>query len=261
MSCKRVLSVEPFGGASRHDSLRSSGALRSGCRCAPRICGRPRCGHSYRVRGHRRVGGNVKHSVEVMMLLCGARRAEAGLLGGSQPSLRRWVKNAAWPTLTRGDMCLRRHSRGRCRPRAPAPVRESVRERVAHLRERAERTRAGIEARRADSASIDTAWMPSSGMPRAGEACSLPPWPSACSCSWCPTPSSCSPASAWRRRRPARTRGRGPIGRHHWAARQRRRQHQHLVAGQPAGRPGPRRVRPGPDGGARSSVSSGSSTV
>lgn len=40
---------------------------------------------------------------------------------------------------------------------APAPGRESVKERVAHLRERAERTRSGIEARRADSASIDTA--------------------------------------------------------------------------------------------------------
>ena len=38
-----------------------------------------------------------------------------------------------------------------------APARESVRDRVARLRERAERTRAGIEARRADSASIDTA--------------------------------------------------------------------------------------------------------
>jgi uncharacterized BrkB/YihY/UPF0761 family membrane protein len=37
------------------------------------------------------------------------------------------------------------------------PARQSVRERVVHLRERAERTRAGIEARRADSASIDTA--------------------------------------------------------------------------------------------------------
>jgi uncharacterized BrkB/YihY/UPF0761 family membrane protein len=42
-------------------------------------------------------------------------------------------------------------------PGAPVPARESVRERVAHLRERAERTRSGIEARRADSASIDTA--------------------------------------------------------------------------------------------------------
>jgi uncharacterized BrkB/YihY/UPF0761 family membrane protein len=44
-------------------------------------------------------------------------------------------------------------------PAAPAAseAHESVRERVAHLRERAERTRAGIEARRADSASIDTA--------------------------------------------------------------------------------------------------------
>lgn len=40
----------------------------------------------------------------------------------------------------------------------PPPARESVRERVGHLRERAERTRAGIEARRADSASIDTAF-------------------------------------------------------------------------------------------------------
>jgi uncharacterized BrkB/YihY/UPF0761 family membrane protein len=37
-------------------------------------------------------------------------------------------------------------------------ARESVRARVTHLRERAERTRAGIEARRADSASIDTAF-------------------------------------------------------------------------------------------------------
>ncbi len=37
-------------------------------------------------------------------------------------------------------------------------TRESVRDRVAQLRERAERTRAGIEARRTDSASIDTAF-------------------------------------------------------------------------------------------------------
>ena len=48
-------------------------------------------------------------------------------------------------------------------PEAPQPMatpvaRESVRARVTHLRERAERTRAGIEARRADSASIDTAF-------------------------------------------------------------------------------------------------------
>src|ERR1700728_962723 len=35
---------------------------------------------------------------------------------------------------------------------------ESVRDRVHHLRERAARTKAGIEARRADSASIDTAF-------------------------------------------------------------------------------------------------------
>jgi uncharacterized BrkB/YihY/UPF0761 family membrane protein len=41
---------------------------------------------------------------------------------------------------------------------AAASAPESVRERVAHLRELAERTRAGIEARRADSASIDTAF-------------------------------------------------------------------------------------------------------
>ncbi len=40
----------------------------------------------------------------------------------------------------------------------PAQSRETVRERVVHLRERAERTRAGIEARRADSASIATAF-------------------------------------------------------------------------------------------------------
>ena len=37
-------------------------------------------------------------------------------------------------------------------------ARESARHRLEHLRERAERTRAGIEARRADSASIDTAF-------------------------------------------------------------------------------------------------------
>jgi uncharacterized BrkB/YihY/UPF0761 family membrane protein len=43
-------------------------------------------------------------------------------------------------------------------PVVPPPARESVRARVTHLRERAERTRAGIEARRADSASIDTAF-------------------------------------------------------------------------------------------------------
>ncbi len=35
---------------------------------------------------------------------------------------------------------------------------DSVRDRLRHVRERAERTRAGIEARRADSASIDTAF-------------------------------------------------------------------------------------------------------
>jgi uncharacterized BrkB/YihY/UPF0761 family membrane protein len=40
----------------------------------------------------------------------------------------------------------------------PAHERESVRERVVHVRERAERTRAGFEARRADSASIATAF-------------------------------------------------------------------------------------------------------
>jgi uncharacterized BrkB/YihY/UPF0761 family membrane protein len=40
----------------------------------------------------------------------------------------------------------------------PPPAHGSVRDRVQHLRERAERTRAGIEARRADSASIDTAF-------------------------------------------------------------------------------------------------------
>jgi len=43
-------------------------------------------------------------------------------------------------------------------PAVPASAREPVRVRVAHLRERAERTRAGIEARRADSDSIATAF-------------------------------------------------------------------------------------------------------
>jgi uncharacterized BrkB/YihY/UPF0761 family membrane protein len=43
-------------------------------------------------------------------------------------------------------------------PAVPPLPRESVRNRLQHLRERAERTRAGIEARRADSASIDTAF-------------------------------------------------------------------------------------------------------
>ncbi len=41
-------------------------------------------------------------------------------------------------------------------PPASAPDHETVRERVAHLRERAEQTKAGIEARREDSASIAT---------------------------------------------------------------------------------------------------------
>jgi uncharacterized BrkB/YihY/UPF0761 family membrane protein len=41
-------------------------------------------------------------------------------------------------------------------PPVPTPDHESVRERVAHLRERAERTKAGIEARREQSASIAT---------------------------------------------------------------------------------------------------------
>jgi uncharacterized BrkB/YihY/UPF0761 family membrane protein len=41
-------------------------------------------------------------------------------------------------------------------PLAPPPDHESVRDRVAHLRERAERTKAGIEARREESASIAT---------------------------------------------------------------------------------------------------------
>jgi uncharacterized BrkB/YihY/UPF0761 family membrane protein len=43
-------------------------------------------------------------------------------------------------------------------PGLPPAARESVRHRLEQLRERAERTRAGIEARRADSASIDTAF-------------------------------------------------------------------------------------------------------
>jgi uncharacterized BrkB/YihY/UPF0761 family membrane protein len=43
-------------------------------------------------------------------------------------------------------------------PAVPAPASDSVKDRLKHLRERAERTRAGIEARRADSASIDTAF-------------------------------------------------------------------------------------------------------
>jgi uncharacterized BrkB/YihY/UPF0761 family membrane protein len=41
-------------------------------------------------------------------------------------------------------------------PPAPPPGHDSVRDHVAHLRQRAERTRAGIEARRQDSASIAT---------------------------------------------------------------------------------------------------------
>ena len=41
-------------------------------------------------------------------------------------------------------------------PPAPPPGHESVRDHVAHLRQRAERTKAGIEARRQDSASIAT---------------------------------------------------------------------------------------------------------
>lgn len=55
----------------------------------------------------------------------------------------------------RGDLAEAPQPSG---PVVPPPARESVRERVTHLRERAERTRAGIEARRADSASIDTAF-------------------------------------------------------------------------------------------------------
>ncbi len=40
----------------------------------------------------------------------------------------------------------------------PSPAADSVRDRVERLRRRAQKTRAGIEARRADSASIDTAF-------------------------------------------------------------------------------------------------------
>ena len=43
-------------------------------------------------------------------------------------------------------------------PAAHVPAMESAKHRIEHLRERAERTRAGIEARRADSASIATAF-------------------------------------------------------------------------------------------------------
>jgi uncharacterized BrkB/YihY/UPF0761 family membrane protein len=43
-------------------------------------------------------------------------------------------------------------------PAARPSARESAKQRLEHLRERAARTRAGIEARRADSASIDTAF-------------------------------------------------------------------------------------------------------
>ena len=43
-------------------------------------------------------------------------------------------------------------------PSVPPAAPDSVKDRLQHLRERAERTRAGIEARRADSTSIDTAF-------------------------------------------------------------------------------------------------------
>ena len=54
---------------------------------------------------------------------------------------------------------------------------------------------------------------PSSGTPRAGEACWRPRWRSASSCSWCPTPSSWSPGSAWRRPRRVRIPGTPPVRR------------------------------------------------
>jgi uncharacterized BrkB/YihY/UPF0761 family membrane protein len=50
------------------------------------------------------------------------------------------------------------HASGQSHAAESQPAHESVKVRVAHLRERAEQTRAGIEARRADSASIATAF-------------------------------------------------------------------------------------------------------
>ncbi len=59
---------------------------------------------------------------------------------------------------TAGDLEGDQAPPGPSAPGGPTSTRESVRTRVAHLRDRAQRTRAGIEARRADSASIDTAF-------------------------------------------------------------------------------------------------------
>ena len=59
------------------------------------------------------------------------------------------------PGETRADLAAPAEPPG---PAVPTPASDSVKDRLKHLRERAERTRAGIEARRADSASIDTAF-------------------------------------------------------------------------------------------------------
>ena len=116
----------------------------------------------------------------------------------------------------------------------PPPALGSVRNRVARLRERAERTRAGIEARRADSASIDTAFeaverdaQTGGGVPGSGSG--VPPLHVPGSLClrhrhWLRTGLDSCRAESERRR---------PIGRYRRAVRQRGRQHQHHVPGQP----------------------------
>ena len=89
-------------------------------------------------------------------------------------------------------------------PPASPPGHESVRDRVAHLRERAERRKAGSKPGAKTRPRSPPCSRLSSGTPSPGEACSPRRWRSASSCSWFPMPSSWSPGSGWPRRRPGR---------------------------------------------------------
>src|ERR1700733_9078388 len=85
-----------------------------------------------------------KHSVEVMMLLCGTRRAETGPARRERSKPTPLGEECGVATADdRADVPEAAAPGGATSSEAFRPARESVRERVAHLRERAERTRAG----------------------------------------------------------------------------------------------------------------------
>ena len=183
------------------------------------------------------------------MLLCGTRRAETGPARRERSEPTPLGEECGVATADdRAEVPEAAAPGGTTSSGASRPARESVRERVAHLRERAERTRAGIEARRADSASIDTAFdaverdaQSGGGVLAAAVAFRLFMFLVPYAFVMCTGFGLASTAAGQDPGDAARSAGIGGLPRV-------RHQYQHLVAVRPAGRPGPRRFRPRLDG-------------